>query len=339
MLAIPHSVDRRAANIPYGQLAKKAENTRPVPARGLPVASAHTAVCGPGGTLGVVVVPGLQVRTWNPLALPFRPASRAREKNLFDPSEVTYLISTFAPASSNFFLMAAASSLFTPSLTAFGAPSTRSFASFKPRLVTSRTALMTLILFAPTSVSTTVNSVLSSGGGGGVTPPPVAPPATTAAAAETPKVSSIFFTRSAASRSVKPLIPSRIVSTLFAIAVSSPPQGANLKSYGVASGPVPIASGLSPPELNLLALTASLTVTARLRGNAASAEAMRCAGARSKNMILPMSSSFEGSCESCWICSIERTRPSTIPARNLNAGTSLAIFVSALASATGSLQV
>src|SRR2546422_1726832 len=116
-------------------------------------------------------------------------------------------------------------------------------------------------------------------------------------------------------------------------------QSANLKSYGVASGPVAIASGLPPPELNLLALTASLTVTARLRGNAASAAAMRCAGACSKNMILPMSSSFEGSCESCWICSIERTRPSTIPARNLNAGTSLAIFVSALASATGSLQV
>src|SRR2546422_10857241 len=192
MLAIPHSVDRCAANIPYGQLAKKGGNTRPVPARGLPVASAHTAVCGPGGTLGVVVVPGLQVRTWNPLALPFRPASRAREKNLFDRSEVTYLISTFAPASSNFFLIAAASSLFPPSLTAFGAPSTRSFASFKPRLVTSRTALMTLILFAPTSVSTTVNSVFSSAG---AAPPAAAPPPATttgaAAAAETPKVSSI----------------------------------------------------------------------------------------------------------------------------------------------------
>src|SRR6202521_1615827 len=52
-----------------------------------------------------------------------------------------YLISTFAPASSNFFLMASASALLTPSFTGFGAPSTRSLASFKPRLVTSRTAL------------------------------------------------------------------------------------------------------------------------------------------------------------------------------------------------------
>src|SRR5262249_32368286 len=109
-------------------------------------------------------------------------------------STLNYLISTFAPASSNFFLIEAASSLFTPSLTVLGAPSTRSLASFKPRLVTSRMALMTLILLAPTSVRTTVNSVFSSGGGG-VTPPPPPPPATTvAAAAETPKVSSIFFT-------------------------------------------------------------------------------------------------------------------------------------------------
>ena len=74
-----------------------------------------------------------------------------------------YLISTLAPASSNFFLIVAASSLLTPSFTVFGAPSTRSLASFKPRLVTSRTALITLILFAPTSVRTTANSVFSSG--------------------------------------------------------------------------------------------------------------------------------------------------------------------------------
>src|SRR6266849_501251 len=133
-----------------------------------------------------------------------------------------YLISTFAPASSNFFLMAAASSLLTPSLTVLGAPSTRSLASFKPRLVTSRTALMTLILLPPTSVSTTVNSVFSSAG---AAPPAAAPPppaaTTVAAAAETQKVSSIFFTSSDASSSVRPLISSRIVST-FAMILSSP---------------------------------------------------------------------------------------------------------------------
>src|ERR1700758_3678783 len=75
--------------------------------------------------------------------------------------------------------MAAASSLFTPSLTVFGAPSTKSLASFKPRLVTSRTALMTLILLPPTSVSTTENSVFSSAAAAAppaAAPPPAAPP-------------------------------------------------------------------------------------------------------------------------------------------------------------------
>src|SRR4029077_6817429 len=131
-----------------------------------------------------------------------------------------YLISTFAPASSNFFLMVAASSLVTPSLTVLGAPSTKSLASFKPRLVTSRTALMTLILLPPTSVRTTLNSVFSSAGAApaAAAPPPAA--TTVAAAADTPKASSIFLTRSDASRSVRPLISSRIVSTFDMTAIS-----------------------------------------------------------------------------------------------------------------------
>src|SRR5947208_16483097 len=96
-----------------------------------------------------------------------------------------YFSSTVAPASANFFLMVSASSLLTPSLTVLGAPSTRSLASFRPRLVTSLTALMTLILLPPTSVRTTVNSVFSSAGAAAAAPPP--PPATTvAAAADTP---------------------------------------------------------------------------------------------------------------------------------------------------------
>src|SRR5262249_54992585 len=45
----------------------------------------------------------------------------------FDP----YFSSTFAPASSSFFLRASASDLLTPSLTGFGAPSTRSLASLR----------------------------------------------------------------------------------------------------------------------------------------------------------------------------------------------------------------
>src|SRR5690242_148866 len=147
------------------------------------------------------------------------PERPRRSGNLIEGEN--YLISTLAPASSNFFLIAAASSLLTPSLTVLGAPSTRSLASFKPRLVTSRTALMTLILLPPTSVSTTVNSVFSSTG---AAPPAAAPPpaaTTVAAAAETPKASSIFLTRSEASSNVSPLISSRIVST-FAMTISSP---------------------------------------------------------------------------------------------------------------------
>src|SRR5690348_4059292 len=76
----------------------------------------------------------------------FSDAPPQSKKTQTDPPPDNYLTSTLAPASSNFFLIAAASSLFTPSLTVFGAPTTRSLASFKPRLVTSRTALMTLIL-------------------------------------------------------------------------------------------------------------------------------------------------------------------------------------------------
>src|ERR1035438_4292984 len=98
-----------------------------------------------------------------------------------------YFTSTDAPTSTNFFLMASASSLLTPSFTGLGAPSTRSLASFKPRLVTSRTALITLILFAPAAVSTTVNSVFSStaGAAAAAAPPPAAATGA-AAAAETP---------------------------------------------------------------------------------------------------------------------------------------------------------
>src|SRR5207253_1706177 len=119
----------------------------------------------------------------------------------------SYFTSTVAPASVNFFLMFSASSLDTPSFTVLGAPSTRSLASFKPRLVTSRTALMTLILFAPTSLSTTANSVFSSTGAAPAAAPP--PPATitgAAAAAETPRRSSSFLTNCAASSSDSPTI-------------------------------------------------------------------------------------------------------------------------------------
>ena len=55
----------------------------------------------------------------------------------------SYFTSTTAPASSSLALALSASSLERPSFTLVGAPSTKSFASFKPSEVSSRTALIT----------------------------------------------------------------------------------------------------------------------------------------------------------------------------------------------------
>src|SRR5438093_3887609 len=131
-----------------------------------------------------------------------------------DPSAISdqpiamtrYLISTFAPTSSNFFLMAAASSLGIPSLIGLGAPSTRSLASLRPRLVISRTTLMTLILLPPTSVKVTVKSVFSSAGAAAPPPAPAGIAIGIAEAAETPSSDSSVFTSCESSRTVIPLM-------------------------------------------------------------------------------------------------------------------------------------
>src|SRR5690606_8117950 len=57
-------------------------------------------------------------------------------------SKFYYLSSTVAPASSSCFLKFSASALLTPSLIVEGAPSTASLASFRPRPVMVRTALI-----------------------------------------------------------------------------------------------------------------------------------------------------------------------------------------------------
>ena len=62
--------------------------------------------------------------------------------------------STDAPASFSSLAIFSASSLETASFTVFGAPSTRSLASFKPRPVIARTALITLILLSPPYITT-----------------------------------------------------------------------------------------------------------------------------------------------------------------------------------------
>lgn len=68
---------------------------------------------------------------------------------LFVCKKLNYLTSTVAPASSSFALMSLASSWETPSLTGFGAPSTRAFASLSPSPVISLTTLITLTFSCP----------------------------------------------------------------------------------------------------------------------------------------------------------------------------------------------
>ena len=58
-------------------------------------------------------------------------------------------------SASSFVLISSASALDAPFLTTLGAPSTISLASLRPKPVTSRTTLITLTLFGPTSASST----------------------------------------------------------------------------------------------------------------------------------------------------------------------------------------
>ena len=107
---------------------------------------------------------GLRLSLWREwCALPWHPSSRARSDfqgktarnarksvvaapNSGPPQRVTrrsYLTDTFAPAASRSSFALSASSFLTFSSTGFGAPSTRSLASLRPRLVRVRTSLMT----------------------------------------------------------------------------------------------------------------------------------------------------------------------------------------------------
>ena len=118
------------------------------------------------------------------------------------------MISTEAPAASSCFLISAASSFLTPSLIAFGAPSTRSLASFKPKPVIALTSLRTAIfLSAGTEAKITFTSEASSSAGAAAAG---AAATATGAAAETPNFSSIALTNSAASNKVNFSIDSKI---------------------------------------------------------------------------------------------------------------------------------
>src|SRR5262249_33500329 len=121
---------------------------------------------------------------------PLQRSNAAQNSESSHLSRLPYLISTVPPASVSFFLISSASSLDTPALTSLGAPSTRSLASLRPRLVISRIALMTWILLPPAAASTTVNSVFSTAFGASAAAGPPPPPAIATGAALTPHFSS-----------------------------------------------------------------------------------------------------------------------------------------------------
>ena len=101
-------------------------------------------------------------------------------------------------------MISSAVALSAASLRILGAPSTKSLASFNPNPVASRTTLITLTLFGPTSVNSTSNSVFSSAAA--ASPPAAA--TTTPAAADTPNSSSQAFTKSFNSNTLNSLIAS-----------------------------------------------------------------------------------------------------------------------------------
>src|SRR5207245_285156 len=154
-----------------------------------------------------------------------------------------YFSSTTAPCASSFFLISSASCLDTPSFTVPGAPSTRSLASFRPRLVIARISLMTWIFFSPAPFRMTVNSVFSSAAG--APPPPAAPPpaagaAATGAAMVTPNFS-LNFSISSASSTTDRLPMASMMSSLLNVCVAIVPV-----SYWVKKRPPRRACSAAP---------------------------------------------------------------------------------------------
>src|ERR1700722_4997639 len=152
-----------------------------------------------------------------------RPGRRATLVRDLRPGPVgvrAYLTVTVAPAPSRAARALSALSLLTFSSTVLGAPSTRSLASFRPRLVRLRTSLMTWIFLSPAASRMTSNSSCPSACSAS---PPPAPPAAgaasaTGAAALTSNVSSNCLTNSDSSRRVISLnASSRSALLIFAI--------------------------------------------------------------------------------------------------------------------------
>src|SRR5262245_30777298 len=135
-----------------------------------------------------------------------------------------YLSVTFAPSASSFALALSAASLLAFSRTGFGAASTRSFASFRPSPVSSRTTLMTAIFLpASNSLRMTSNSSCSATSAAGAAPACGAAITAAGAAAVTSNVSSNSFRNSESSIRVISLNTSRSSLLLsFAMVSASP---------------------------------------------------------------------------------------------------------------------
>ena len=69
------------------------------------------------------------------------------------------MVTVVLPSFSSSFLISSASSFLAPSLTGFGADSTKVLASTKPKPVIARTSLITLILLAPAAAKITSKDV------------------------------------------------------------------------------------------------------------------------------------------------------------------------------------
>src|ERR1019366_7704475 len=176
------------------------------PLRGLPA-------CPVSGFLTAAFLKRQKADSKNSLTLTLSQEERVCRQPFY--SVMPYLISAAAPASTSCFRIATASALLTPSLTAFGAPSTRSLASFKPRPVMVRTTLIVFTLLSPAAFRITLNSVCSATA---AVPAPAAGPATATAAADTPNFSSISLIRSDSSSTVIPAIASKILAFDSALA-------------------------------------------------------------------------------------------------------------------------
>ena len=148
----------------------------------IPPRSSAVTRAGPRGR------PSGHTRAGTPLPAPAGPG-RAEGLRRGGPRGGCYLTVTVAPAPSRAALAFSAVSLLTRSSSGLGAPSTRSLASLRPRLVRVRTSLMTWIFLSPAASRMTSNSSFSSASSAAAPPPRRAAAATaTGAAALTSKV-------------------------------------------------------------------------------------------------------------------------------------------------------